>query len=493
MTSSRVSGGDRYGTSAAISRAAFPDPTSVSRVFLVAGASFADGLAAGPAAAATGGAVLMTHRAALTPTAATEIRRIAPKEIVIVGGVGVVSSEVERQARALAPTVTRVSGDDRYETSRRIVERFFPGAEPTVYLATGRDFPDALSGGALAARTGAPVLLVDGVKQSVDNSTRQALERLSADKVVAFGGTGVVSSKLLASASAATSASAARLGGSNRYETSTRIEAAVAGNGEVLMVTGLDFPDALSAIQLAAVRNAPIVLTVPYCIGGSTIPAVSSATRLTLIGGPGAVRGLVGSRPTCLPTRTATSPWVMVNKKTALRPPSYVPADLRTVGGTSERMRAEAATALERMIAAAKNEGAGRIKPGSGYRSYTTQTYLYNNAVASKGKTRAELGTARPGHSEHQTGWTMDVVACTSSYCSGIDDFGGSPQGRWTVKNAHRFGFIVRYEPGYTSITGYASEPWHLRYVGVPLATDYKKGGFHTLEEYLVYPAAPAY
>lgn len=371
----------------------------------------------------------------------------------IVGGTGVGSTDVERQGRALAPTVSRVSGEDRYETSRRVVERFFPGAEPTVYLATGRDLPDALSGGALAARMGAPVLLVDGIKQSVDSSTRRVLERLSAGKVVVFGDTGVVSSKLLSSAAAVTSASAARLGGSNRYETSTRIAAAASGDGEVLMVTGLDFPDALSAIQLAAVRNAPIVLTVPYCVGGSTAPAVSSAARLTLIGGPG---GRARSR----------------------RLQDEMPSDAHREQSLGDGEQGDPAPPPVLCPGGAAHRGrhgrTGAHRGGDGARTHDRR------------------GQEQGGRL-NQTGWAMDVVACTSSYYSGIDHFGGSAQGRWTVKNAHRFGFVVRYEPGRTRVTGYASEPWHLRYVGVPLASDYKKGGFHTLEEYLAYPPAPSY
>lgn len=102
-------------------------------------------------------------------------------------------------------------------------------------------------------------------------------------------------------------------------------------------------------------------------------------------------------------------------------------------------------------------------------------------------------GTARPGYSEHQTGLTIDLVACGASACSGIDSFGATAQGRWTAANAHRFGFIVRYESGQTYVTGYAPEPWHLRYVGVALASDYRAGGFRTLEQYFDTPAAPTY
>ncbi|MDT0156763.1 cell wall-binding repeat-containing protein [Microbacterium sp. ARD32] len=491
--SSRVSGDDRYETAAAISKASFPDASKVERVFIVSGNGFADGLSAGPAAVATHGAVLLSGVGDLPAATAAEVRRLAPDEIVIVGGTGAVSSAVRKKLESLAPHVRRIGGIDRYETSRNVAEYAFAAGSSQVYLATGRDFPDALSGGALAVKNAAPVLLIDGGRTGIDAATRDTLRQLDAERITVFGGTGVLSSELVSAASAITGAKKSRLGGASRYETSARIAKAFGSSRTAIVATGRDYPDALSAIQLSAARGAPIVLTIPQCVSAETKQALSGARSLMIVGGVGAVRGLVASRAACQPTTSATSPWTMVNKKNTLRPLTYAPSDLRTVAGTNQLMRREAATALEKMIAAAKKEGAGRIKPGSGYRSYSTQKYMFNSAVASKGRAKAELGTARPGHSEHQSGWTMDVVACTTTNCSGIDYFGGSPQGRWTVKNAHKYGFIVRYEPGYTKITGYASEPWHLRYVGKALATDYKKGGFHTLEQYLDFPAAPSY
>lgn len=489
----RLSGADRYATAAAISLAAYPDPSAVEKVFVVEGTMFADGLGAGPAAAALEAPVVLTQPDVIPPATAKELRRLAPQEIVVVGGDGAVSSSVESTLRTYAAMVTRVSGADRYQTSRALARLAFPDGSDIVYLATGRDFPDALSGGALAARTDAPVILVDGRARDLSRATADLLRELEPARIVAIGGAGVLPQRIVDTAVAITGASAQRLGGADRYATSAKIAAHLPSIGQAIVATDRTFPDALVGTQLAARRGAPILLALPYCVPPATQTALgASSTRLTLLGGTGALRNLVGSRHACLGTRTATSPWVMVNKKNPLIPQSYAPSDLRNVGGTSQRMRAEAATALERMIAAARNEGAGRILPASGYRSYSTQKYLYDRAVARFGRAKAEIGTARPGHSEHQTGWTMDVVACGKS-CGGIDAFGGTAQGRWTARNAHRFGFIVRYEPGYVGTTGYESEPWHLRYVGVTLATDYKASGFHTLEDYLAFPDARHY
>ena len=83
-------------------------------------------------------------------------------------------------------------------------------------------------------------------------------------------------------------------------------------------------------------------------------------------------------------------------------------------------------------------------------------------------------------------------VECDPS-CSAHSCIGSTPQGVWLQRNAHRFGFVLRYEGGYRSVTGYNGEPWHFRYVGTALSTAYHSGGWHTLEQFLAEPAAPTY
>ncbi len=80
-----------------------------------------------------------------------------------------------------------------------------------------------------------------------------------------------------------------------------------------------------------------------------------------------------------------------------------------------------------------------------------------------------------------------------SSTCSALNCLGSTSQGRWLKSNAWRYGFVLRYESGYTGVTGYNPEPWHFRYVGTPVSTDYHAGGWHTLEQYFGLPAAPTY
>lgn len=135
----------------------------------------------------------------------------------------------------------------------------------------------------------------------------------------------------------------------------------------------------------------------------------------------------------------------------------------------------ETTNAFERMRATAASSGL-RLSIVSGFRSYSTQRAVYGGYVSREGVAGADRHSARPGFSEHQSGLTIDVNSVSASFAS-------TPEGRWVAANAHRFGFIVRYPQGKESITGYIYEPWHLRYVGVDVATTLRNSGL-TLEEY---------
>ena len=114
----------------------------------------------------------------------------------------------------------------------------------------------------------------------------------------------------------------------------------------------------------------------------------------------------------------------------------------------------------------------------SGYRSYGFQKELYDNYVKEDGKEAADTYSARPGHSEHQTGLAFDLNTIT-------DDFQYTNEGIWVNENCYKYGFILRYPKGKEEITGYKYESWHLRYVGVELATKlYNNGDWITLEEH---------
>ena len=143
-------------------------------------------------------------------------------------------------------------------------------------------------------------------------------------------------------------------------------------------------------------------------------------------------------------------------------------------------LRPELTRAFAKMRDAAARDGVS-LWIISGFRSYASQKAVYAAKIRQYGFATAEKRSARPGHSEHQTGLAIDVNSISQSW-------GDTRAGRWVAKNAHRYGFIVRYPKGKTSITGYAYEPWHLRHVGVTVATHLKSTGL-TLDEYLGVPS----
>lgn len=251
---------------------------------------------------------------------------------------------------------------------------------------------------------------------------------------------------------------------------------------------------AVDSAKALFVLGAVVVLA--GCGGTSTAtlaeavaPPISSVTGTT----PriSSSRTAAEARPLDLTTYSITDPtsrWVVVNKQRPLSPSSYAPTDLTSVG-SGQVMRADAASALRQMIsaAAAANEP---LRAVSGYRSYAYQVSVHQHAINDEGTDDAEQASARPGYSEHQTGWAVDVGG---GGCDVEECFADTPQGRWVAANSWRYGFIVRYPQGAQAVTGYTYEPWHLRWVDVPLATYMHDRNVTTLEQVFGLPAAPSY
>jgi zinc D-Ala-D-Ala carboxypeptidase len=179
------------------------------------------------------------------------------------------------------------------------------------------------------------------------------------------------------------------------------------------------------------------------------------------------------------PLDNPESIWTIINKNRPLSPLTYAPSDLVSVGG-GQQLRSEAASALTDMFEAAAAEGL-YLESLSGYRSYNTQVSVYNREVATFGQIVADTQSAKPGFSEHQTGLAIDVGG---GGCGIEDCFAETAEGKWVAANAHKYGFIIRYPEDKDSVTGYRYEPWHLRYVGVELATEMHNKNIQTLEEF---------
>lgn len=178
----------------------------------------------------------------------------------------------------------------------------------------------------------------------------------------------------------------------------------------------------------------------------------------------------------------------IVNKENAL-PEDYTPNDLTvpdvlfpfTEDLPKKQLRAPAASALEDLFTAA--EGAGhQLFAQSGFRSYDRQVSLFDAYTKEHGEEAANIFSARPGESEHQSGLSIDITSADVGYQL-VTAFGETPEGEWVANHADEFGFIIRYPEGKEDITQYQFEPWHLRYVGDKAAKEIKEADT-TLEEY---------
>lgn len=303
----RLAGADRYATAAAISRAVIPAGVPV--VFVATGLDFPDSLAAGPAAGRRRAPILLTSRDGLPEPTRTELLRLKPASIVVLGGTGVVSNAVQAELDAYtAGSVTRIAGANRFATAAMISAKHFAAGAPVAYVATGRSFPDALSAGAAAAKLGGPVLLVDTA--DVPAVVRSELSRLRPARIVVVGGRSVVSDGVLGALDGYTTGTVTRQAGADRFATAAAISAgAFPRAATAYLASGSGFADAVAGVPAAAIAGVPLLLSartsVPIptgddlrrldpslvrLLGGqaslsdSLIPAIKEATAFSRVG-----------------------------------------------------------------------------------------------------------------------------------------------------------------------------------------------------------------
>jgi putative cell wall-binding protein len=294
----RIAGDDRIATSVQVSRAGFPGKAPV--VYVATGDNFPDALSAAPAAAHDGGPLLLTGSSHLRDDVKAEIKRLAPAKIVVVGGTAAVSIEVYSQLSALAPSIARVAGADRYETSEAIASRAFGESIDSAYVATGLNYPDALSASAAAGAQGAPIILVNGAQPRLGVSTVSYLTQRGTSSFTIVGGTNAVTAGVESSLSSL--GAVKRIGGDDRFATSQLInEAEFPGAHTSFIATGQDFPDALSGATLAARSGSPLYVIPPTCIpiGIEDDLAGRDVSGVTLLGGQAALSDRVAQLAIC--------------------------------------------------------------------------------------------------------------------------------------------------------------------------------------------------
>ncbi|HEY3317896.1 MAG TPA: cell wall-binding repeat-containing protein [Coriobacteriia bacterium] len=263
----RTSGTTRYDTSVEMSKANW---TSANYVVLATGANYADAACAAPLANERGGPLMLVHPLGISGGVLAEIQRLAEgaggigsMNVVIAGSAKVVPASVETALRGLgipSGNIQRLAGADRYDTARMIAHEFkvAHGSNPaTAFVATGDNFPDALTVSGLAAYLESPVLLVK--KTYAPPATQAAFDDLGHPALIAVGGESVVSAALYNSLGCVD-----RISGSTRYGTAKEIAMYALehgfGTGELIVTTGVNFPDALVSGVVAAKRTSPVLL-----------------------------------------------------------------------------------------------------------------------------------------------------------------------------------------------------------------------------------------
>lgn len=288
----RISGPDRIATAVALSSQRF---AAADAAVVATASDFPDALAAVQLAAAVGGPLLLTDKDDLDGRVVAELRRLDVTDVYVAGGPGAVSESVVDALRDVGD-VTRLGGEDRYDTAAllaRRARRLLSSPDPQrVLVALGTNFPDALAASPLVAAGDVPLVLVGGAGP-VASATRDQLAAWSPDEILVTGGPVAVSDEVVAEL--ATIADVTRIAGDNRYDTAARLHDlavdAGARRSRVLVATGESFPDALGAGAALAADGGVLVLTHPTHVpdASADILDAADATSLRVLGGPRAV------------------------------------------------------------------------------------------------------------------------------------------------------------------------------------------------------------
>jgi len=285
----RIGGKNRCSTAIEISKSGWNDG-SASNVILATSASYPDALCAAPLAKRLDAPILLVEKSTLSQELENEITRLGANNAYIIGEKDVISDSFKEKLEQKGITVHRIGGKDRYQTSLEIAKYMYSnsGYIETIAVATGEDFPDALSISSIAACKDMPILLTS--KKQLDEDIVDFIKLKNVTNSYVVGGDKVIGENILSKLP-----SPKRLAGANRYETNIETLKEFSDNlnyDTVYVATGYDFPDALSSSSLAAKTNSPVVLTTnsPYNITNNYILSnFNNIKNVVAIGGVNAV------------------------------------------------------------------------------------------------------------------------------------------------------------------------------------------------------------
>jgi putative cell wall-binding protein len=275
----RIGGKDRYETAIQISKAGWVDKSK--SVVLATGQDFPDALCAAPLAKKLGAPILLNIKSKLLPEVEQELRRLKVEEITIVGGPGVISDDVLNTLSSMNIKCTRIYGANRYETSIKVAQQLDKSTE--VAVATGENFPDAISISSIAAQKGMPILLTG--KNNLPSGVAQYLKNNYIDTTYVIGGNDVVSEGV-----ASNFPNVQRLQGNDRFDTNVAVLNKFSQELDfksIYATTGNNYPDALAASALACQSKSPVCLVSNGSIDklkGSIASKLQDTTEVKAIG-----------------------------------------------------------------------------------------------------------------------------------------------------------------------------------------------------------------
>lgn len=282
-TSNRIMGEDRYKTAVAISQTGWPDGAATA--ILATGENYPDALSAAPLAHKYNAPILLTQSNALNDDTASELKRLKVKKVYLIGGLGVLSANIETQLAKLSISSARIAGQDRYDTSIQIAKAL--GTSKGAFITTGLDFPDAISAAPIAAAQGMPIILVP--PDSLPASTSNYLSSKKFSNLYVLNGSNELSDNLVNQLS-----NAEVITGNDPYERNVNLIKRFSDNlnfNSVYVATGSDYPDALAASALAQKNQAPVIL-----VPSNTVPSLEAAflrsklvNSINIVGGDAAI------------------------------------------------------------------------------------------------------------------------------------------------------------------------------------------------------------
>jgi len=290
----RIAGDDRFATSVEVSKSFSAGGT----VYLASGAQFPDSLSASAAAGISKSPVLLVSANSVPSTVAARLAALKPAKIIVIGGSDAVHdsvlSSVSRYTQSgSAASVQRESGLDRYETSAAVATTNFSKGVGHVYVASGEGYPDALSASAVAAESSkaGPLLLV--TRNAIPATVATALSKLQPASITVLGGPDVISQSVIDRLKTYTTGAVTSFAGNTRYGTGQQIAVNEFSPGVAVayVASGTNFPDALVGGPLAALSNAPVLMTLPGSTPAETAQALTylKPKKIVVLGGANAI------------------------------------------------------------------------------------------------------------------------------------------------------------------------------------------------------------